>query len=379
MRVCLVSREEPSFSGTLRYVDRLAVGLEQRGVRVISLSTRPRGAVGRLLKKARFLGVDPYTFVSTYPIRLDWPPADLYHFTAHTYAALLRVRRPPGPVVVTVHDIGPYLDRKTGSSGYGHRVHRAMDEVAVGALKRADAIIAVSDWTRRTLSEATRTPTDRITVAYLGVDHARYRPNVVSPRFRERYGLTDDVPYLLYVGNDEPRKNVRLLLKALKIVRSTADRAVLLKVGASQRGRQGSHQLAEDLGVTSAVRFFVGVPEEDLPSFYNVADVVVMPSIYEGFGLPALEAMASGTPLIATRAGALPEVTGQSGARVVDPQDVAELAKAVIELLSDRQLATRLGRQGFLRAKEFTWDRTVDRTIDLYRTLLPTLDAAPAD
>lgn len=371
MTICLVSRDELSFSGTLRYGDHLALGLSRRGVRVISLSTRPRGRMGRLLEKAHLLGIDPYTFFSTYPPLLRWPSADLYHFTAHTYAVLLRVRRPPGPVVITVHDIGPYLDRTSGSSGYGHPIHRAVDELAVGALRKADALIAVSNWTRQTLTESAGIQEDRISVAHLGVDHELYRPGAVSPLFRERYGLTNDVHYLLYVGNDEPRKNMRRLLQALKMVRSKVEDAILLKVGASQSGRQGSPQLAQDLGVAGAVRFFVNVPEDDLPSFYNLADVVVMPSIYEGFGLPALEAMASRTPLIASGAGALPEVIGRSGALVVDPHDVAQIAQAVIEVLSDKKLAARVARQGYLRAREFSWDHTVDQTIDLYRTLLP--------
>jgi glycosyltransferase involved in cell wall biosynthesis len=272
--------------------------------------------------------------------------------------------------VITVHDIGPYLERNSGEHAYGHRVHQVLDVIAVNALHRATAVVAVSDWTRQTLIAALGLPATRIGVIPLGVDQDRYHPRPVPAGFRERYGLTGDSRILLYVGNDEPRKNIRALMEALRIVKARIDKALLVKVGLTWEGPHGSRRLAEESAVSGAVRFLGEVPEEDLPLFYNVADAVVMPSLYEGFGLPALEAMASGTPLVAGNAGAVGEVTGSSGAILVEPRDVTGLAAAVVDVLLDRQLSARLSHAGLLRAALFSWERTAERTLDLYRSLV---------
>ncbi len=369
LTVCLVAREEAGGSGVRRYVDRLDAGLGPRGVNVVRLETTPRGALSRVLDAARHVGADLNTFLSRYPVRLAWPPADVYHLTGHTYAAALVVSPPPGPTIVTVHDIGPFLFRDSpGLSGYGHRIHRWFDSEAIHALANVDQILSVSEWTRRTLIESAGLPEERITVTPLGVDHTQFRPFQVPQAFRERYALPDGRPFLVYVGNDEPRKNLETIWRALPIIRQVVPEVVLLKVGPSSVPfrRLGMRQLANDLGIADAIRFIDDVPEADLPSFYNLADVVLIPSLYEGFGLPALEALACARPVVISSAPALIEVTGDA-ATVVEARDASGLATAAMDLLSDPAAAQERGRRGRERSMRFAWPLTVDRTIEVYR------------
>jgi glycosyltransferase involved in cell wall biosynthesis len=371
LTVCLVGREETAVSGTSRYVDRLDAGLRQRGISVVRVNTIPRGALSHAFDAARHIGWDPNTFFSRYPLRLAWPPADVYHLTAHTYAAQLALSRPPGPTVVTVHDIGPFLSRESPLlSGYGHPLHKWFDAFAIRSLAKVDKILAVSNWTRQTLIESAGLRADRISVTHLGVDHAHFHPFEVAQDFYERYGLRHGARYLVYVGNEEPRKNLESIWRALPLIRHSDPNVVVLKVGPKPMPSRHAAliRLAGELGIADAIRFIDSVPESDLPSFYNLADVVLIPSLYEGFGLPALEALACARPVVTSNAAALLEVTGDA-AVVVEAQDPSALATSVVDLLSRPAAANELGRRGRERSKRFTWPVTVQRTIDVYRQM----------
>jgi glycosyltransferase involved in cell wall biosynthesis len=184
-----------------------------------------------------------------------------------------------------------------------------------------------------------------------------------------RYGLTDDQRYVISVGSDEPRKNLSNVWRALRLVRGRFPEVVLLKVGRGYNpaARDELKRLAAQLRIQKAIRYFDEVPEHDLPLFYAAAELLVMPSLYEGFGLPALEAMASGIPVVVSDRAALPEVVGRDSGILVDPSDVAGLARAIVKLLEDRALAMRLGARGRARARLFTWEAMVNKTIDVYR------------
>jgi glycosyltransferase involved in cell wall biosynthesis len=359
-------------------VDRLDAGLRDRGVEVVRLTTHPRGVGSQMLDAARHVGADLNAFLSRYPARLAWPPADLYHLTAHTYAAALRFTPPPGPTVVTVHDIGPFLMRDSRElSGYRHRIHRWFDALAIRALADVDEIVAVSEWTKQTLVESAGVAGDRISVTLLGVDHDHFRPFRPAQDFLERYSLPRGRPFLVYVGNEEPRKNLETIWRALPHILAVVPDAVLLKVGPSPVPSVRSRlvRLADHLGVSDAIMFIDYVPDDDLPSFYNLADVVLVPSIYEGFGLPALEALACARPLVVSNAPALIEVTGAS-ATVVEPRDPRALAVAVMHLLSNHSEAIARAKAGRKRAMQFGWSLTIEKTIAVYRRLLDSPDRA---
>lgn len=372
-RVCLVSREEPGVTGTSRYVHRLEQGLRERGLDVVHLQTRPAGWFRRIVRAAgKPVSLDGVTFLSAYPLWLRWPRADIYHLTVHTYASALVIAPPPGPAAITVHDLGCMLEGREGRrAGIRRRAQALAERLALRGLRRGDSVIAVSQWTRQMLIVEARLPHDRVTVTPLGVDHARYRPTAVPDEFRARHGLPDDHRYLIYVGSDEPRKSLPVIWQALQVIRRRIPNAVLLKVGKGYdpAARDRLIRLAGELGVDQAIRYFDDVPEADLPLFYNVAEALVMPSLYEGFGLPALEAMACGTPAVVSNRGALAEVADGSSALVVDPTDPGTVAEAVLRLLEDRGYARQLSERGIERSRQFTWESTVERTIDVYHRM----------
>jgi alpha-1,3-rhamnosyl/mannosyltransferase len=370
--VCLVTRDEPGTTGTSRYAGRLGQDLRPLGIDPLYLSTRPSGRAARALALGRRARLDLNTFLAHYPLRLTWPAADVYHLTVQTYAGLLLLGPPPGPVVVTVHDIIPYLTRHDRRlRAYGHGVHRVFDWLAMRGLRRAQSLgrlLADSVWTKRTLVDALGLRPEGIAVVPLGVDQEVFRPAPVPPAVRQRYGLSEGAPYVLYVGSEDPRKNVEVLLRAFALVSPRLPQLRLLKVGPAQHQgqRRRLEGLAGELGIGPAVRFLDHVPEPDLPALYNAAAVCVLPSAYEGFGLPVLEAMACGTPVVCAAAGALPELAG--GAAPLFPAHNAEaLAGVLLELLRDPARRADLARRGLARAAQLTWQQTAATTAEHYR------------
>jgi glycosyltransferase involved in cell wall biosynthesis len=268
--VCLVTRNEPGTTGTLRYADRLLSGLVETGHDVVHLSTRPTGPARRVLSVGRRAGLDLNTFLAQYPVRLAWPKADLYHLTVQTYGSVLLTNPPPGPTVVTVHDIIPYLVREDlRLIAYRHPLHRLFDWLAMQGLKRADALLADSNWTKLTMVQALGIPAERISVVPLGVDSSRFRPTEVPTSFRLRYQLPEGPPYVLYVGSEDPRKNLETLWRAFALLAQRFPDARLLKVGNAHdpAERRRLSALADELGITERLRFFPHIPEDDLPLF----------------------------------------------------------------------------------------------------------------
>jgi glycosyltransferase involved in cell wall biosynthesis len=362
--VQLIHKSGPSHTGIGRYVFELERGLAERAVdhvRVPLQSPVPRViAFG-----ARRVGYDLDAFFASYPLRAQTSAGSLTHLTSQTLGALLLTQHLPRPVVATVHDILPYLLRHDPQlSVYRTRAQRLMDALAMRGLKRADRLIANSHYTKATLIDALGVDDDCIDVVHLGVDCQRYRPERVSASFRTRYSLPDDRPYLLYVGSEDPRKNLGLLLRAFARVRNEIPDATLLKVGAPafEDQRQANLRICSELGIRDGVRFFDDVAEDDLPSFYRLASVFAFPSLHEGFGFPVLEALACGTAVVAADSSSIPELVGNE-ARLVDGRSVDSFAPALIETIRKRSGDFR----GCVnRAAGFTWSRTMEGTLNSY-------------
>ncbi|MFN8500896.1 glycosyltransferase family 4 protein [Kouleothrix sp.] len=264
-----------------------------------------------------------------------YPRADVYHLTSQNLASLLLFRRPAGKVVVTVHDIIPYMLRADRQlSVYRGAADRLFDRMAMAGLKRADRLIAVSHYSKRSVVALLHIRADQIDVVHESVDHSRFRPLDVPAALRERYSLPAGRRYLIYVGSDDPRKNLATLLRALAELRQTQPDVELIKVGRAHfdAERARLRALAAELGLAGAIHWLDDVPERDLPLLYGLADLCVMPSLYEGFGFPVIEAMACGTPVVAANASSLPELLGDAG-RLYEPRDVHALAEAIGELL----------------------------------------------
>jgi len=264
----------------------------------------------------------------------------------------------PCPTVVTIHDLF--------FIGYPGR-RRPLYDAAMTRLARlyatgAGAVITDSEHSRRAIVERLGLAAERTVVIPVGLG-AEFRPAVPSAAQRARYGLGPG--YALYVGNFLPHKNLPRLLRAwVTLPEPLAAGLRLVLAGGARAGRPALEALVASLGLGERVVFAGLVDDADLPALYGGATAVVLPSLEEGFGLPALEAMACGAPVVASRRGALPEVVADAGV-LVDPEDESALAAALARVLGSADERVSLVQRGLARAAQFTGERTAGRVIDL--------------
>ncbi len=234
--------------------------------------------------------------------------------------------------------------------------------------RKATHLIAISRSTARDLTRFFGVDPARVSVTLPGVD-ARYQPleEASVSAFRRRHSLPDR--FLLYVGTLEPRKNLATLIRAFAAFRQGHAGLKLVLAGGKGWLYQPTLALVEELGLQNDVVFPGYIPENALPLWYNAAEVFVYPSLYEGFGLPPLEAMACGTAVIASNASSLPEVVGDAGL-LVTPEDVDEWYAALCQLTRDSDLRALLAKKGLARSKEFTWTRMAQQTAQVYQNVL---------
>jgi len=281
---------------------------------------------------------------------------DVFH--APGYVAPLRL---PVPLVLTIYDLvallHPELARWANALHYRLRLPLSA--------RAATRVIVPLDCVKRDVVEHLRVPAERVRVVPLGVD-ATFRPpsDVAMAAVRERYGLA--APFLLFVGNIEPKKNLATLVGAFaQLARNGLSHDLVI---AGKRGWKSGGVLGfpAKLGIEQRVRFVGYVPEADLPGLYGAADLLVFPSLVEGFGLPPLEAMACGTPVVSSDAEALVETTGDAALHA-PARDPDALAEAMRRVLHDAVLATRLREGGLAHAAQFTWARSAEATRAVYR------------
>lgn len=261
--------------------------------------------------------------------------------------------------VITVHDVAflrmPALLTSASRRYYGG-IRRAVRE--------ADAVIAVSQATRRDVIELADSPADKVHVVYEAADPslAPMPADEARALVQARHGV--EGAYVLFVGTLEPRKNIPTLLEAFSLLRRELPARLVLAGGRgwlSEDVFETVRRLALDDGVV-----FVGeVSPADLRPLYCAADVLVLPSVYEGFGLPALEAMACGTPVVVSNAGALPEIVGDA-AVMVRPEDPTDIANGISWVLSNPSFRSSLVQRGLTRAAQFSWERAARETLAIY-------------
>jgi glycosyltransferase involved in cell wall biosynthesis len=288
--------------------------------------------------------------------------ADLLH-VPHYNAPLLR----RGRLVVTIHDLTHLLDERYRSSLKVRLYARPLTTLIA---RRADHFFAVTEYTKNRMVEHLAVPADRITVAY----------NAAAPEFRPldrqassgivRRTFSLDGPYILYVGNLKPHKNVACLLRAVTLLRDRRrlDHKLMI-IGADRYGRADLQDLAAKLRITDLVIFAGAASQDLLPNAYCAADAVVMPSFEEGFGLPVVEAMACGTPVICSQSASLPEVAGDA-AEYFDPRSAEDLADALDRVLHSASRSADLRMKGLERAKRFTWEKCAAVHCSVYRRLV---------
>jgi glycosyltransferase involved in cell wall biosynthesis len=251
--------------------------------------------------------------------------------------------------VVTIHDLS--FERHPELMSRRDRfVFRTMVPRSV---RRAARVFAVSEWTKRDLIEHYGVPEAKIVVT----------PNGVDPLFRPEGSRGGGSPYALFVGTLQPRKDPLAALEAVALADTDLR---LVMVGPDKGLGEEARQTASKLGLNGRVEFAGHVEKERLAELYRGAACLVFPSRYEGFGLPVVEAMASGTPVVATRGGSIPEVAGEA-AVLVEPGDPVALAGGIERALAERE---RLVQAGLERARRFSWAETARQTLDVYRELL---------
>jgi glycosyltransferase involved in cell wall biosynthesis len=304
-----------------------------------------------------------------YPQRLrrEAKRANVVHVLDHAYAHMLTSAR-RRPVVVTVHDLMPVIVLRSPTGGIAESLRNRLLRHTLKALRAADSYLVGTEWLKREL--ATWLGDDRkIRVVPFGVDRAFFREATGGrERGRRDWRIPEDAFVVLHVGSTVDRKNVPLVIQTVARLRMEVGVDVyLLQVGGRLTGEHEA--LIDRLGLSRVVRSISAADERTLRRAYRAADVLLFPSLYEGFGFPVLEAYASGLPVVTSGAGGLREVGGDA-AVIVEGRDPATYVQALVDLSEDQDRREALIALGMHRADGFTWRRTADQTAEVYRTFL---------
>ncbi|HYM11015.1 MAG TPA: glycosyltransferase family 1 protein [Bryobacterales bacterium] len=269
----------------------------------------------------------------------------------------------PVPVVVTVHDISFIEHPEYFPAGRAWQLRLSTSNT----LRRASRILTISEFSRQRIARGFGIDPDDITVTPLAAqDHFRPLDRAAAAhRIGERYGIRR--PYILTVGDLQPRKNQISLIRAFRELLQVEPQLphLLVLAGKDTWFAPRVREEVQRSGLDGRVVLPGFVAEEDLAPLYNAADLFVFPSLYEGFGLPAIEAMACGRPVVCSSSGSLPEVVDRA-AILIDPHSIGDLVRAMRDVLRDDQLRSRMGRQSLQRAAGFSWRETARRTLDVY-------------
>jgi glycosyltransferase involved in cell wall biosynthesis len=278
----------------------------------------------------------------------------------------------PCPYVVTVHDVLEYLERSQGKSLLQLTARFNLTRRVV---HNAARLFAVSEFTRGELETLFRLPAERVQVVHNAIDerflcgHAtEAEKQMIAARYQVNY------PFLLYAGRISPQKNVVRIIEAFSVLKGELAKEErfedlkLIIIGDDLSGHPDLRRTVVRGGVTNDVRFLGFVPIDVLRVFYDAAKIFVFPSLYEGFGLPPLEAMAHGTPVVTSNTSSLPEVVGEA-AVLVNPDNVFEITRALRRVLLDQGLRDKMKERGYEQARRFSWEASVRRILEVYREI----------
>jgi glycosyltransferase involved in cell wall biosynthesis len=277
------------------------------------------------------------------------------------------------PYVMTVHDILEHLSRAREQTGFWRSLHFQLTKRVLSGAAR---ILAVSNFTKLEMEKLFNIPPGRIEVVYNAIDE-RLLHGHANPADRqlivERYQVT--YPFLLYAGKISPHKNVVRIIEAFSALKTELEKdqlypdLKLIIIGDDVSGNPDLRRTVIRSGVQHDVRFLGFVPIEVLRTFYDAAKIFVFPSLYEGFGLPPLEAMAHGTPVVTSNVTSLPEVVGNA-AVLVHPENVFEIMRALHRVLLDQPLREKMKERSYRQAAKFSWEKSVRRIRDVYEEVL---------
>lgn len=289
--------------------------------------------------------------------------ADVLHIPYTRVAPLV-----PCSYLMTVHDVAEFLPQYDSRRGFQQSLRLRWIQ---RALRQAHRILAVSNATKGDIVNLFGVPPEQITVVENAIDERFIHRTRQEERLKvlERYRVTD--PFLLYVGSAKPQKNVARLIEAFAVIKSELrDHPVyrnlrLLIIGDEISEHSDLRRAVVRTRMQNEVRFLGFVPIETLRVFYQSAEVFVFPSLHEGFGLPPLEAMAQGTPVVTSNVSSLPEVVGEA-AVLVNPENVFDIARGVQQVLLNDDLKEQLRIKGRLHLERFSWERSVDQVLGIY-------------
>jgi len=361
--------EEPIWPSMRLYAEKLLQYLPIAGGEDLEMaSVRPRWRAAasalRAVPKVGWL-FDPryYTKFLYYPLKARFSQGDVNHVTDHSNGQLL-YGLDPERTVVTCNDLIPLFSQSK------RNIDLKLWDLGLRAVGRAARIIAISRKTREDVLNYLGCRPEQVPVIYYGIDEIFrpvQRPGEIRKLSRMKYGLEEKDIVFFHPGSNCWQKNIETLLEVIACVgKKTGRRAVLLKAGSPLSRTQA--ELAGKLGLSRAVRYPGFMPQADLPSLYYCADVLLFPSLYEGFGLPPLEAMACGIPAVTSRAPALLEAVGKA-ALTREAEDTEGFQEDVLALLEDHEMREMQVRKGFERAKRFNWKRTAQETLKVYREI----------
>jgi glycosyltransferase involved in cell wall biosynthesis len=334
----------------------LIVNTEQSGMDRYSQELAKRLDVKKITSRRYLSPVEAYKLARS--IRSDGDIVHLPNQHFARYALFLKQ-----PFIVTVHDLARCcfnFDSETISE----KILLNLDKRYI---KRASHIIAISQSTKSDLTKYLRIPETRISVIYNGVDHSIFRP--YEPyQMRPYHVMLSHKPYILYVGSERRRKNLGRLFEAFATLRQEFPELKLVKVGgpgSSRQSRSETLKKLSSLGITEDVTFVDYISELELAYYYSSATLLAYPSLYEGFGLPPLEAMACGCPVVTANTSSLPEVVGEAGI-MVNPYDTSSLVQAMRRVLTDDKLRNNMVSKGLEQSKKFSWEKTAELTLQVY-------------
>ncbi|MDE0197472.1 MAG: glycosyltransferase family 1 protein [Caldilineaceae bacterium] len=369
----------PHFPGIGRYVSNLASALTpllSAGESLTILDNQPPSAlqdtsasVPELERAAKLPGTKVSAPVSPFDIRQQWQIPFLLKRLKSGGAAVyhspyyLMPYRTALPTLLTFYDVIPLKFPQTVPA----KARLFFRLAATLALRTADRIAAISNAARSDLLKHFSFPASQVSVTPLAAS-ARYRPQPASEvgRVRQKYHLPDQL--LLYLGINKPHKNLPALVDAYARIASHHAPPLVI-AGAWDHRYPQAKERAASLQLGDAVRFLGPVEEHDLPALYSAATLFVFPSLYEGFGLPVLEAMACGTPVACSNTPGLAEVAG-AAALLFDPHSVTEIRSAMTELIEDSRQRALRAEQGLAQAGLYSWQATAEATLRCYRQLL---------
>lgn len=270
------------------------------------------------------------------------------------------------PFVITLHDTIPLHLPETVGENYLNLFNTHMRSI----IDRCDGIITVSDFSREDIAKDFNFPKDKIHVTYLASEPI-YKPtskHICNSILKKHYSIPNN--YILYVGGFSPRKNISGLIEAFSIIKNKLpDDMKLIIAGTKGKSYAIYKSLTEKLHLTDKVLFPGFIAMEHMPYLYGGASLLVYPSFYEGFGLPPLEAMACGTPVIASNATSIPEILDDS-ALLCPPNDIDLLAESILSIIFDEKLKKSLIDKGFSKSNSLTWESTAMKTIEAYKKII---------